>query len=426
MKNKILLQTFIFLSTAFLLWSCYTNPRSSITRQNVAPQYYSEEKVLRPKYVLYNVTDSLTRLYFSINSNDLLYKSNSYDVGFTARILLSYVVHPVDCPKMIADSGHVVMSDVGTPGQSKLLAASTDMDILLPGKYYLEVTFRDLNKMSISYELLYLDHRGKNVRNNFLFTLDSSETPLFNNYVELNERFRIHYNNPLVAKFFVRYYKNKTGPAPPPFSLEKYNPTFSPDSSWWMNIAPDHSISFKNEGWYTFNTDTISKDGAMIARLHEAYPKIIIQRQLLYPLRYLTMREEYYAMDTAKNTKKAVDQFWLDCSGSQERAREVIRYFYNRVEAANKLFATEKEGWKTDRGMIYLIFGPPANVYRNVDSESWIYGSGVGAGGLTFNFTHKENAFTDQEFVLEHNPEYKVNWMTAVDSWRQGHIYTFN
>ncbi len=164
----------------------------------------------------------------------------------------------------------------------------------------------------------------------------------------------------------------------------------------------------------------------MIARLHEAYPKIIIQRQLLYPLRYLTMREEYYAMDTAKNTKKAVDQFWLNCSGSQERAREVIRYFYNRVEAANKLFATEKEGWKTDRGMIYLIFGPPANVYRNVDSESWIYGSGVGAGGLTFNFTHKENAFTDQEFVLEHNPEYKVNWMTAVDSWRQGHIYTFN
>ncbi|HET6992291.1 MAG TPA: GWxTD domain-containing protein, partial [Bacteroidia bacterium] len=318
----------------------------------------------------------------------------------------------------------VVMSDAGIPGQSKLLAASTDMDVFLPGEYYLEVTFHDLNKKTASYELLYLDHRGKNSSNNFLLTLDSSETPLFRNYVAQNEKFRIHYYNPLASKLFVRYYKNRSGPAPPPYSMEKRNYNFTADSSWWMNYSPTESISLNKEGWYTFTSDSVSTEGITVARFHEGFPKISVAKQLLYPLRYLTMREEYIAMDTAVNTKKAVDAFWINNTGSQEHAREVIRNFYNRVEAANTLFATQIEGWKTDRGMIYLVFGPPENVYRTVDSETWIYGVSASSTGLTFVFDHRNNSFTDQEFVLERNTEFKVNWISAVDSWRQGHIYT--
>lgn len=421
--HKHVASVLLILSMAFLVVGCHTNP-NSVTRQNFSTQYQPEEKVLRPKYCLYNVTDSLTRLFFSVNSADLLYTKNQNDEGFSAHILLSYIVHPIEFTKAIADSGHVVMSDAGTPGENKLLAASVDMDILLNGKYFLEVTFRDLNKATISYELLYLDHRGKDARNNFLITEAGNETPIFKSYIDSSEAVSIRYYHSDVKKLFVRYYKNRSGPALPPYSYERKPAIYFPDSTYWMDFTPTSTFKLKKEGWYTFCTDTASTDGALIARFNDGFPKVTIAKQMVYPLRYLTMRDEYVAMDTAVNVKKAVDKFWLNNTGSEERARTVIRDFYNRVEIANDLFTTQIEGWKTDRGMIYLAFGPPQNVYRNAFSETWIYGSTVGPGSLTLQFDHKENAFTDQEFVLARNEDYKVYWITAVDSWRQGHVYT--
>src|SRR5688572_15696414 len=175
MKNKNGILLFVFASAIFALWNCRTSSPNSVTRQNFATQYHSDQKVMRPNYVLYNVTDSMSRMYFSVNSNELLYQKNTYDAGYTARILLTYVVHPVAFPKILTDSGHVVLTDIGQPGISKLLASHVDMDIYDAGEFYLEVIFRDLNKMTASYELLYLDHSGKNARNNFLLTEENSE-----------------------------------------------------------------------------------------------------------------------------------------------------------------------------------------------------------------------------------------------------------
>jgi GWxTD domain-containing protein len=404
--------------------SCFSTS-NSVTRQNFSGQYHPDEKILHPDYCLYNVTDSLTRLFFSINSADLLYTKNTGDDGFSARISISYIVHPIDYSKIVVDSGHVVMSDAGKPGDSKLLAAAVDMDVIGSGNYYLEVTFRDLNKATNSYELLYLDHRGKDSPNNFLVTGFQTPTPIFKNYVDAdNEIFAIHYYKPEVTRLFVRYFKNKSGPALPPYSYERKPSTFFPDSTFWWDITPEMVQSLPKEGWYLFNTDTISTGGLMLAHFNEGFPKVTVARQLVYPLRYLTMHDEYVAMDTAKNSKKAVDNFWLNNSGSEERARTVIRDFYNRVEITNELFSTQAEGWKSDRGMIYIIFGPPENVYKTASSETWIYGNSVGPGGLTFVFDHRVNAYSDNDFVLERNEDYKVNWITAVDSWRQGHVYT--
>ncbi|MDQ3109638.1 MAG: GWxTD domain-containing protein [Bacteroidota bacterium] len=423
MKNKNIFILFVFVSAIFIVWSCRTSSGNSVTRQNFATQYQGEQKVMRPAYVLHNVTDSLSRMYFSVNSSELLYQKNTYDGGYTARILLTYVVHPVAFPKELTDSGRVVLTDIGQPGISKLLASHVDMDIYGIGEYFLEVIFRDLNKMTSSYELLYLDHSGKNARNDFLITEENSDNPLYKTYVGNDEKFSIRYRSQTFSKLYVSYYKNKSGPAPPPYATSERKAASKPDSTWRMDLTYHDAITLPFEGFYTFSIDSTAR-GIAVTRFHDEFPKILVARQLVYPLRYLTMRDEYTAMDTSKNVKKAVDDFWLNSTGSQERAREVIRNFYNRVEATNKLFGTETEGWKTDRGMVYLIFGPPENVYRNVRSETWIYGNGGNTNGLSFIFEHKSNAFTDQEFILSRNSDYRLNWITAVDSWRQGHVYT--
>ena len=40
---------------------------------------------------------------------------------------------------------------------------------------------------------------------------------------------------------------------------------------------------------------------------------------------------------------------------------------------ANQYFTSFKEGWKTDRGMVYMVFGPPDTAVLNGQQEIWEY-----------------------------------------------------
>ncbi|MFI5253517.1 MAG: GWxTD domain-containing protein [Bacteroidota bacterium] len=58
---------------------------------------------------------------------------------------------------------------------------------------------------------------------------------------------------------------------------------------------------------------------------------------------------------------------------------ELMEEYYSRVDYANKNFGHYLPGWKSDRGMVFIIFGAPSNVERrsmNMDSngyEIWTY-----------------------------------------------------
>ena len=69
----------------------------------------------------------------------------------------------------------------------------------------------------------------------------------------------------------------------------------------------------------------------------------------------------------------ALDQFWLKVNNQKDEARKVIKMYFENIEAANQLFSGHKSGWRTDRGMVMSIYGPPEIVYRNWDTEIWQY-----------------------------------------------------
>ncbi|MCW3075991.1 MAG: hypothetical protein JWO32_600, partial [Bacteroidetes bacterium] len=81
------------------------------------------------------------------------------------------------------------------------------------------------------------------------------------------------------------------------------------------------------------------------------------------------------------------------------------------------------QGWKTDRGMIFVIFGPPTNTYINSKGEYWIYGAETNPNALRFVFNKTKNPFSDNDLILERSQFFKDPWYTAVDYWRQGHVY---
>jgi len=43
---------------------------------------------------------------------------------------------------------------------------------------------------------------------------------------------------------------------------------------------------------------------------------------------------------------------------------EIKSEYFRRVKYANKNFSVFRDGWKTDRGMIYILFGPPNEIVR--------------------------------------------------------------
>lgn len=82
--------------------------------------------------------------------------------------------------------------------------------------------------------------------------------------------------------------------------------------------------------------------------------------------------------DEAKFAK--FEEFWrkLDPTPSTNR-NEAFEQFYARVERANELFRSTGEGWMSDMGMVYIIFGPPTNTQnQNFPTDrrqvvTWLY-----------------------------------------------------
>jgi len=73
-------------------------------------------------------------------------------------------------------------------------------------------------------------------------------------------------------------------------------------------------------------------------------------------------------------------EFWAKHDPDPKTPRnELMEEYYSRVAVANKSFSQYMEGWKTDRGMVYIRFGPPQSIDRqpfNIERkayEIWYY-----------------------------------------------------
>lgn len=94
-------------------------------------------------------------------------------------------------------------------------------------------------------------------------------------------------------------------------------------------------------------------------------------------LQYLTEKETIEDMRKAPPGKKR--EMWRDFWKKKDptpttEQNEMMEEYFARVEYANKNFSHYMDGWKTDRGMVYIIFGPPSNIERHpFDSNSKPY-----------------------------------------------------
>jgi hypothetical protein len=58
-------------------------------------------------------------------------------------------------------------------------------------------------------------------------------------------------------------------------------------------------------------------------------------------------------------------------------------------------------------------------VYRRQDIETWIYGRQGNRVFLRFDFIRAINPFTNNDYELQRDPQFKEQWYNAIYFWRQ-------
>lgn len=380
------------------------------------------------QFTMYHISKDSSEVHFSINTSQLLY-AKSMDKGFyEAHVSIAYKLLPDLDSKQIVDSGSVAIVDdrfqegsFNLIGKFRLKNPAGQLGFLL-----LSVT--DNNRNYTESYVLRVDKSSEQVRQNFILLDSAGQTPLFRNYVRAVEKSTLKMDawKPGTV-VWVRYYRRDFPLPPPPFSTNTNKPfVYAPDSVFNLSVGNDSLIrfQFKARGIYHFQLDTTSKDGFSVYRRDdENFPKIISVEQMIPMMRYLTTRQEFEDVLYAAHKKKAFDDFWLKNAGSNERARQLVKSYYNRAQFSNNYFSSHVEGWKSDRGLIFTVFGEPNAIYRDANSETWIYGEEKSYRSLTFSFIRVINPFSDNDYMLSRSEMFKDEWYKSVDTWRQGRVF---
>ncbi len=176
----------------------------------------------------------------------------------------------------------------------------------------------------------------------------------------------------------------------------------------------------QEEGYYFFQTDTSSQAGLMLKTTHDAFPKVKDWDEMVQMVTYISTRKEHETLLLAQDKKKALDEYWINLTRNPEIAKDLIRNYFRMVEFANILFTDFKEGWKTDRGMVYIVMGPPQEVVFFEDREVWSYPGMDESSKIRFNFARVKTVLTPHFYTLNRSRAYQPLWFKNISQWRSG------
>lgn len=374
-------------------------------------------KGLVPEVTVYQESDSVTSFMLALNRNELLYKKDDSQ-QYVSRLKINIRSFPALKSTSLIDSASLYLIDTDAQNREPIICSLKIKSPSLPVFYGL-ISVTDVNRQQQFRTWVKVDKSNPQARVYFKVMNKNGELKR-NFYLKSDEQIIINSNHE-PGELKVRCYFRQFPVAPPPFAEKipvQFN--YAADSIFTIHYKPDISLQFPSEGFYHLQFDTSSKYGLTLFRFDDDFPRVTNAAKMIESLRYITNNLEYDKLRRAIDQKEAIDRFWIELSGSRERARTLIRKYYSRVQQANRLFTTHQEGWQTDRGMIFILFGPPATVYVYPDREEWGYGTYGYSGTLNFTFEKIYNPFSDNDYVLRRSPFYEQPFYRAVARWREG------
>lgn len=253
----------------------------------------------------------------------------------------------------------------------------------------------------------------------------TGKLPYFTNYLHTRDTLQVRDLLNSSQKLYVRYYRQAFEPASPPMIAGDKLPSKLMKSDSTFMLDTNKPFQFKTAGLYLLLVDTTQYYGLGLRVVDRKYPKLSYVKDVIEPLRYLTTDDEFLQLRNGENTKDELDKLWLRLMGNNvPLAQKTIREYYNRVKLANRYFTSYKEGWKTDMGMIFVVYGRPSRIIRTNDMEFWFYNpSAINPTEIRFTFTKKPNQFTDEAYGLVRQPVYENVWYPVIELWRTGKAF---
>ena len=331
-------------------------------------------------------------LYIEIPLSNLQFKKNQNDNTFNAAVDYSVVV--LNSAKEVVVNNTYTELIKNTKDEQKNVSEGSDFIVkqylLLPGYYTLNFSMSEKlgtleSAQEISFEVK--DFSTKEfVFSDLMIVSDYKEneagkksiTPLINNNIgnlkEFFLFFEIYYNRdlPFPAEFSYRIIKDKEK------TVVEGN----------FNYVLQNGENKKIE---KIPTDNFSMGDFTIEIVNKTHTDIVASKNFIFkwgdlPVSLKDLDEaidemQYIASDDDLDYIKAAKtnaekeqrfiKFWRDNDPSPNTPRnELMIAYYNRVKIANDRYTQYyKKGWKSDMGMVYIIYGEPGNIERHLYSD---------------------------------------------------------
>jgi GWxTD domain-containing protein len=391
---------------------------------NFAYLYGKGAAAVRLQARVYHASDKRSVIWFKLRTEDLLYKSPGGGGPFRARVLLKYEAYADWGSNTLLDSASTFVKDTSEqPNENKDLIGSMDMKRNEQRSFLLKVTVRDMNRNAESTVFIPVERGAQGHRQGFL-PLGEKGIPLFDDRVTPGDTVRVMCEQYAGTRLYVEHLVAPFKLPAPVFTQSDSKPVVAMDSAYQVTVGADGAFTFVagQTGFYHFRTDTITTSGYSLFTSSSSYPEVDRSPDMVAPLRYITSLQEWDRLSGGSDKRKGVEKFWIDAAGSRDRAREAINAYYSRVESANRHFSSWTEGWKTDRGLVHIIFGTPNTIRKTATSEVWTYGEESNLMSLTFLFEKRIGPYSDNDLVLRRDGVFKTAWYRNVESWRNGRI----
>lgn len=420
-------------ATAVLAWSCSVT-QNVVDTKDMSYIYNPARNVYTPFIAVYNEDAETSVINISIRRGEFYFSEANVAGVPMASMLFSVRLYDNTLGGVLADTAtykyDLKREEIGGEYVFRIPLSTRDGN-----SYSAEIKIIDLIRQRTQQTFIDFERTGRYSGLNYKIRDHFSNIELYGRTIKRDQFINILAPSLQPDTLWLFYYKSvKAIPPAPSTILPEVTVAPEPEVIVPLVYSDTLPLMFPNEGIYLISADSLIREGIVLCNFGPDHPTMTRPETMIPPLAYIATPEEMDGMMTAEKPKVALDNFWLDRTGSIERSKELIRIYYNRTLFANYYFTSYKAGWLTDRGMIYILYGPPDKVYKSAEGESWGFrkpavrsrwGSRYTPEDqyLWFNFRKQKNTFSDNDFVLNRAGTPVSYWDIAVARWREGKVF---
>lgn len=408
----------------FIAWVTSTCLLSCTSSRPTHSGNYIQIEKLAAKVRLFHLNADSSRIFFSFDARPQDYYLLSDQRKFKAAYRLTYeLVHTEGGKKTRIDSSSLKLVDLQPRAALNNITAFVDTRLPDNKNYSLKLSITNINNGARYDYYSKFDKNNCTAAENILIMAPGGKPLLEKNYVDSEGKILL--KTGCGQNLALKLIKGGVSFPAPPFTSDDYS-SKNNYSTFDFNLDQNgDTYDFSNLEKGVYLVTTGENSGVIFYHFNKWYPNCNDTSAFYEPLIFISSRDEFDAFKGGTQAKKSFETFWLSKAGDQVSARKAIKEYYKRVFEANAEFTSVNEGWRTDRGMVYVVFGKPGYVEKQLNKEIWIYRTAFNTS-LSFVFNKIDNPYSDNDYRLERDPRYKPHWYNAVENWRRGKAFSLN